>query len=66
VRQRLESLPGAEAAALAIIGVMDNSSWDSTITVEGYQAGDGENMNPNFNSVSPGYFNRLLKFARNK
>lgn len=59
LRQRLESLPGAESAALAAIGVMDNDSWDSTITVEGYQAGDGENMNPNFNSVSPGYFKTL-------
>ena len=59
VRQRLESLPGAQAAALATVGVMDNNSWDATITVEGYQAGDGENMNPSFNSVSPGYFKTL-------
>ncbi len=59
VRQRLGALPGVTSAALARVGVVSNNDWDSTITVEGYQAGDGENMNPNFNSVSPGYLKTM-------
>jgi hypothetical protein len=38
---------------------LENFEWDSTITVEDYQAENGENMNPFFNSVSPGYFDTL-------
>ncbi len=38
---------------------MEGSGSDSTVTVEGYRAQDGENMNPNFNAVSPRYFRTL-------
>ena len=59
VQQRLESLPGVEGAALARVGVLAGDSWDSTITVEGYDAKENENMNPHFNAVSPRYFKTL-------
>jgi predicted permease len=59
LQQRLERLPGVESAALAMAAIMEGDTWNSTITVEGYRAGDGENMNPNFNSVSPHYFRTL-------
>ncbi len=61
-RQLLESLPavpGARSAALASVPLLLGWEWDSTITVEGYEAKPGESMNPYFNSVSPGYFATL-------
>jgi predicted permease len=61
-RQLLEALhatPGVRSAALASVPLLHGWEWDSTITVEGYEAKQGENMNPFFNSVSPGYFETL-------
>lgn len=54
--EKLQSSPGVESAAHASIRVLDGSEWDSSVTVEGYKAQQGENMNPHFNAVSPGYF----------
>ena len=59
LRRRLEALPGVERAAVARIGVLGNDNWSSTVTGEGYAARDGENMNPSFNSISPGYLKTL-------
>jgi predicted permease len=61
-RQLLEGLqatPGVGSAALGSVPVLEGWEWDSTITVEGYDAKQGESMNPFFNSVSPGYFETL-------
>ncbi len=59
LHQRLLGLPGVETAALALVPIMEGDEWDSTVTVEGYRARDGEDMNPHFNAVSPHYFKTL-------
>jgi predicted permease len=59
LQERLRVLPGIEAAGSAVVAIMEGDEWDSTITVEGYDAADDENMNPHFNSISPGYFEAL-------
>jgi predicted permease len=41
------------------MGLLEGNEWDSTMTVEGYQARPGEQMNPYCNAVSPGYFKTL-------
>lgn len=56
---RLTSLPGVEAAGLAVVAIMEGNEWDSTVTVEGYRSAEGEDMNPHFNSISPGYFDAM-------
>jgi predicted permease len=56
---RLRALPGVGAAGQAVIPLLDGSEWDSSVTVEGYKAQQGENMNPHFNAVSSGYFATL-------
>jgi len=38
---------------------MTDSNSSSTITVDGYQAKEDENMNPGFNHVGPGFFSTL-------
>ena len=35
---------------------MTDSNSSSTVRVEGYEAKEGEDMNPNFNNVAPGFF----------
>ena len=56
---RLRALPAVESAGLAVVAIMEGNEWDSTVSVEGYRTAEGEDMNPHFNSISPGYFETL-------
>jgi len=57
--ERLRSIAGVESAALGLVRVLDFNEWDNTVNVEGYEAKPGEDMNPYYNAVSPGYFATL-------
>jgi predicted permease len=57
--QNLASLPGVQDAALCVVAPLNFDDWDSTVSVEGYSPKPGEDMNPLFNYVSPGYFQTL-------
>jgi predicted permease len=59
VAARIRALPGVTAIAYAQIGLLEGNEWDSSISVEGYEAKPGENMNPYCNAVSPGYFKTM-------
>ena len=48
--------PGVKSAALAAVPILSGDEWDSTMSVEGHQAKDGEDMQAFMNSLSPGYF----------
>jgi predicted permease len=51
--------PGVKSASLAENALMTSNDSSSTIRVEGYEAKEEEDMNPNFNSVGPGFFTTL-------
>lgn len=55
----LRATPGVTSIGLASTAILQGDEWDSTVTVEGYQAKQGEDMNPHFNAVTPGYFAAL-------
>ncbi|MBV8730678.1 MAG: ABC transporter permease, partial [Acidobacteriia bacterium] len=55
----LASLPSVQSAALCVVAPLSFDEWDSTVTVEGYAAKPGEDMNPWVNHVSPGFFSTL-------
>jgi predicted permease len=54
--ERLRSAPGIRAAGIATVPILHGWEWDSTTSVEGHQAKDGEDMQAFMNAVSPGYF----------
>jgi predicted permease len=56
LEEALAQLPDVRSATAAVIPLMTNSDWSSTIKVEGYTPKEGEDMNPNVNGVGPGYF----------
>ena len=56
LEDRLKAMPGVESAGVANMPVLANNEWDNGITIEGYRAKPGEDLNPHFNAVSPGYF----------
>jgi predicted permease len=57
--QQLAALPGARMAALCVVPPLTFDQWDNTMTVEGYVAKPGENMDSHVNYVSPGFFATL-------
>jgi putative ABC transport system permease protein len=54
--ERLRSAPGVKAAGTAMVPLLSGNEWDSSMSVEGYKAKDGEDMQMFMNGVSPGYF----------
>jgi predicted permease len=56
---RAAGMPGISSVAYAVMGLLEGFEWDSSISVEGYEAKPGENMNPYCNAVSPGYFRTM-------
>ncbi len=59
LNENLSSVPGVRSAALAVVAPLSFDEWDSTVTVQGYVAKPGEDMNPWNNYVSPRFFDTL-------
>ncbi len=59
IQQRLASVPGVASASLAEIVPLSGDANTNSIHVEGYEPKTDENMNPNFDDVSPGYFRTM-------
>jgi len=59
IREDLAALPGVAAVSNAQIVPMTDSDWVSTVWVDGYEAREDEDMNPNFNAVGPGFFRTM-------
>ena len=59
VADRAGAMPGISSISYAVMGLLEGGEWDSSISVEGYEAKPGENMNPYCNAVSPGYFRTM-------
>ncbi|HEX4913812.1 MAG TPA: ABC transporter permease, partial [Vicinamibacterales bacterium] len=56
---RLRSSAGVTAAGTAAVSLLAGDEWDSTTSVEGHQAKDGEDMQAFMNALSPGYFTTM-------
>jgi len=59
LKQRLDTLPAVEAAALAVVPVIEGDEWDQWVTIDGYSPKTGELPDPHMNFVSPDYFKTL-------
>ena len=51
--------PGVASASAAAVTLMSDSNSSSTVRVDGYESKEGEDMNPDFNYVAPGFFETL-------
>jgi predicted permease len=56
---RLRSTPGIKSAGHAGVSILAGDEWDSTTSVEGHEAKDGEDMQAFMNALSPGYFDTM-------
>jgi putative ABC transport system permease protein len=59
MQEQLARLPDVRAATASVIQLLTDSNWSSTVQVEGYKAKEGEDMNPDFNAVGPGFFSTM-------
>jgi predicted permease len=59
IQDDLAAEPGVVSTSLAEVALMSNSDSSSTVVVEGYESKDGENMNPNFNTLAPDFFRTM-------
>jgi predicted permease len=59
LQERLRAIPGVIAVSMAAIVPLTDSMWMSTVNVEGYRRKEGEDVNPQVNSVGPGYFRTM-------
>jgi len=57
--ERIRSAPGVTAAAFISVPILAGSEWDSSVSVEGHIAADGEDMQAFMNALSPGYFQTM-------
>ncbi len=55
----IRAIPGVQSASFAVVPVLGGNEWDSTMSVEGHQAKDGEDQQAFMNAVSPGYWNTM-------
>jgi len=56
----LHTIPGVQSVGLAAVRILEDSEWDSGMTVEGYSpAKPDDHAQPFMNSISPGYFATL-------
>lgn len=57
--QNLRATPGVKSAGQAAVSILSGDEWDSTMSVEGHKAGDGEDMQAFMNALSPDYFKTM-------
>ena len=56
---RLRGSAGVTSAGYAAVSILAGDEWDSTMSVEGHTAKDGEDMQAFMNSLSSGYFQTM-------
>jgi predicted permease len=57
--EEIRSTPGVKSAGLASVALLHGWEWDNTMSVEGHQSKDGEDMQAFMNSISPDYFQAM-------
>ena len=59
IQEEIAAEPGVTSVSVAEVALLTDSNSSSTVRVEGYESKEGEDMNPNFNCVAPGFFPTL-------
>jgi predicted permease len=59
LHEALAATPGVLAATASEVPALTDSTWSSTVRIDGYQAKEGEDLNPSVNGVGPGYFRAM-------
>lgn len=59
IEDELAAIPGVSGAVGAIVPVLAGDNWNSSMAVEGFEAGPDTNTSAAFNAVGPGFFKTM-------
>ena len=59
LQAKLAAIPGVQSVSGAANPLLANAEWIETVRVEGYQTKEGENVNPDVDSVLPDFFSTM-------
>ena len=59
MQEELAAAPGVRSVSMSETGALTGNDWSMTIRVDGYQAKEGEDMNPSVDGVGPRYFETM-------
>src|SRR5206468_5670372 len=57
--ESIRSVPAVKSAGFNAVPILHGYEWDSSMSVEGHQAKDGEDMQAFMNAISPEYFKTM-------
>ncbi len=57
--EKIRRVPGVVSASAVSVPILAGDNWQNTVHVEGYRPRHGEDMNPGFNQMLPGFFATL-------
>jgi predicted permease len=57
--EEIRATPGVQSAAFAVVPLLSNDEWDSSMSVEGHRAKDGEDIQAFMNAISPDYWKTM-------
>jgi putative ABC transport system permease protein len=59
IQEEIGAVPGVRAVSMSELGMLNGNDWSMTVRVDGYQAKEDENMNPNVDGVAPRFFSTI-------
>jgi predicted permease len=59
LHETLAAAPGVISATASEVPALTDSTWSSTVRIDGYTPKEGEDMNPSVNGVGAGYFRAM-------
>ncbi len=59
MQEELTAAPGVRSVSMSETGALAGNDWSMTVRVDGYQAKEGEDMNPSVDGVGPRYFETM-------
>jgi predicted permease len=59
MQDELATVPSVRSVSMSEIGMLAGDNWSQTVRVDGYQAKEGEDLNPSVDGVGPRYFETM-------
>jgi predicted permease len=59
MQEELTAVPGVRSVSMSEVGTLAGDNWSQTVRVDGYEAKEGEDLNPSVDGVGPRYFETM-------
>ena len=59
MQEELAAVPGVHSVSMSEVGTLAGDNWSQTVRVDGYEAKEGEDLNPSVDGVGPRYFETM-------